>query len=140
MKSNGDENMWKWIVLGGLILAAGAVCTSRRKKQNTSITFDEYINELSRKSDQYARKQMKKESSQKVVGGKCEIKISDEDPSVVQAILKIYKNGGKESGWIVSELDIARSIHDFSKDDETQSKLRSIHSEPLILDLELPQI
>lgn len=141
MKSNGDENMCKWIIIGGVILvAAAAVYAFRNGAATKSITFDEYVDGLSRKCDQLAKKLMKQDSTQKVVGGKCEIKISPNDSSVVQAVLRIYKHEAENSAWSVSEYSIDRSIRDFAQDDATQTKLQSLKSEPILLDFELPQI
>ncbi len=138
-QSKGSNQMWKWILLGVVVVGVVSILVVRSKNNKKSLTFDEYFQKLSIEADKIAARQMRA-TEKKLAGGKCELGIEPDSQKFVTAVIKLYCKNDADDGWTVRETTLQKPISVFSNDQTTQAKLTQLKSEKMLFDLDLKDI
>lgn len=98
------------------------------------MSFEGYINKLSKTCDDIANKVIEK--GHDIKGGKCEVSIKS---NTVIATLKFYIKNPHVSDWLTHETTVRVSLKKFTSDKSTQNKLNEIRNKPYMFDFEPPK-
>lgn len=118
-----------------IISAAGAGTLSffyhkGKALENKPITYDQFVEQLSRQIDQFMLKEERKKELS-MYGGECEISIPQNEPQTVSMKIVLYGRNKKDSEkWTKSEIVQKINISDFTDDPDTVSQLESLKNKP----------
>ncbi|MCL1901660.1 MAG: hypothetical protein FWG51_04620 [Firmicutes bacterium] len=127
-------------VLGGVLVGSALIYSLYKiaeKATNNPITFDDYVDRVSKKVDESMLNSAESKGNE-CVGGKCIISVnSSQEPNLVIANIEIYSKDSNEQ-WEKTTMEIKTPLYEFSDSEPTQSKIKSLLTESIELDFEPP--
>lgn len=116
-----------FIIIGASAVGVIAFLYKRGKSvENQPITYDQFIEQLSRQIDQYMINEERKKGVT-MHGGECEISITPKEPETVTMKIVLYGKSAREGEkWTKTEVTQKLSVSDFTNDAETVSRLEEL--------------
>ena len=109
-----------------------------KKKKKTPISYEQFLNQLSRQIDENMLSEEKK-NNVVMYGGECEISIPKSAPDNVVMNIVLYSKKNGNDKWIKSNIMQKLCISEFADDPDTQAKIESLKKQPEKLKVTRPE-
>ena len=129
-------SMFLATLFGAAVVATTVAGKRILKVSKQKITFQEYLEQISKIADEYMLKEEKK-SGMQFIGGDCKICRFPETMDIVSVQMKIYSKDSDEN-WQTSTMEDKMPVTAFAEDEETQAKLEKLKTEALQMKVTVP--